>query len=131
MADTKETQDRDRIERLMVNLAAARVSLGVAALAAPGLTAKVLGLGGSDPGRDYLARMFGAREVALGAGYLLSDRSGRRMWTRVGCAVDTVDIMSGLRTRPGLPLWSTAAGTGIAAVAATLGAAKITKDLLG
>ncbi|WUH97949.1 hypothetical protein OHR68_31235 [Spirillospora sp. NBC_00431] len=139
MADVKETDDRgepggaDGLDGLMTNLARGRIAVGLAALAVPGLTARVMGMGsGADAGRDYLVRAFGAREVALGAGYLLSgDDSGRRLWTRLGLAVDALDVLSAAKTRPGLPLWATAGAVGIAGAAAGLGAAKTARDLLG
>ncbi|TDD73523.1 hypothetical protein E1293_31170 [Actinomadura darangshiensis] len=116
---------------MMTNLARGRVALGAAALAAPKLTVKLMGLGGAaDPGRDYMVRMFAAREIALGAGYLLSDDSGRRLMARVGLAADSVDVASGLKTRKGLPLWVTAGAVAIAGGAAAMGAAKVSRDLI-
>ncbi|TDC78903.1 hypothetical protein E1285_36825 [Actinomadura sp. 7K507] len=117
---------------MMTNMARGRVALGVAAIAAPGLTVKAMGMGGgTDTGRDYLVRAFGAREIALGAGYLLSrDDSGRRLFARLGLAVDTLDLVSGLKTRSGLPLWVTAGAVGIAGSAAGLGAAKVVRDIM-
>ncbi|MEU8797827.1 hypothetical protein [Spirillospora sp. NPDC048819] len=133
MADAKETDGRDRLDGMMTNLARGRVALGLAALAAPRLTVKAMGMGGgADPGRDYMVRMFAAREIALGAGYLLSgDDSGRRLWARLGLAVDSLDVMSGMKTRPGLPLWATAGAVGVAGSAAALGAAKVARDIMG
>lgn len=114
----------------MLNLARGRVALGVAAFAAPGLTVKLMGLGGGDPGRDFVTRMFAAREIALGAGYLLSGDPGRRLWGRLGLAVDSLDTVNGLRSRPGLPLWVTAAATGVAGASTAIGAAKVAQDLV-
>lgn len=118
---------------MMTNMARGRVVFGLAALAAPRLTVRVMGMSrGADAGRDYMVRAFGAREIALGAGYLLSgDDSGRRLWARLGLAVDTLDLMSALRTRPGLPLWVTAGAAGVAGGAAGVGAAKVARDLMG
>ena len=117
---------------MMINLSRGRVALGLAALAVPRVTARVLGLGrGADPGRDYLTRAFGAREIVLGAGYLLSrDDSARRLWARAGLAVDALDLVSGLKTRRGLPLWVTAGTTAVAGGATAIGAAKVARDLL-
>ncbi|TDC61404.1 hypothetical protein E1200_28910 [Actinomadura sp. GC306] len=116
---------------MMTGLARGRVALGVAAVVAPKLTVRALGIGaGADPGRDYIVRAFGAREIALGAGYLLSrDDSGRRLWGRLGLAVDSLDLMAGLKTRPGLPLWVTATTVAVAGSATALGAAKVVGDL--
>lgn len=117
---------------MLTNLARGRIALGVAALAVPKLTARVMGMGGgSDAGRDYLVRAFGAREVALGAGYLLSGDDARRTWARIGVGVDTLDLLSAAKTRPGLPLWATAATMGVAGAAAGIGAAKVARDLIG
>ena len=132
MADAKETDGRDTLDGMMTNLARGRVALGLAALAAPKLTVKALGMGGgADAGRDYMARAFGAREIALGAGYLLSrDDSGRRLFARLGLAVDSLDFMSGMKTRPGLPLWVTAGALSVSGGAAALGAAKVARDVM-
>ncbi|MES9543104.1 MULTISPECIES: hypothetical protein [unclassified Actinomadura] len=132
MADAKETDGRDRVDEMAANLARGRVALGLAALAVPRLTVKLMGLGGgADPGRDLMVRMFAAREIALGAGYLLSgDDSGRRLWARIGLAVDSIDLVSGLKTRKGLPLWVTAGTAGVAGGAAAIGAAKVGRDLV-
>ncbi|WP_242608761.1 hypothetical protein [Actinomadura formosensis] len=130
MADETEVDDRDKVDGMMTNLARGRIALGLATLAAPKLSAKLMGLGAADAGRDYMVRMFGAREVALGAGYLLSDDGGRRLWARIGLAVDALDVASGMKTRRGLPLWVTAGAVGIAGGAAGIGAAKVASDLL-
>jgi hypothetical protein len=132
VADAKEEDGRDKVDEMMTNLARGRVALGLAAFAAPKLTVKVAGLGGgADPGRDYMVRMFGAREIALGAGYLLSgEDSGRRLWARLGLAVDSLDLVSGLKTRKGLPVWVTAGTVAAAGGAAAVGAAKVVRDLL-
>ncbi|MFA1543397.1 hypothetical protein [Actinomadura monticuli] len=131
MADAKEVDGQDNVDGLMTNLARGRVALGVAALAAPGLTVKLMGMGGgADPGRDYVVRMFGAREVAVGAGYLLSDENGRRLWARLGLAIDALDVTSGLKTTKALPLWVTAGAVAIAASAVGIGAAKVASDIV-
>ncbi|RFU43125.1 hypothetical protein DZF91_02905 [Actinomadura logoneensis] len=115
----------------MLNVARGRVVLGLAAFAAPKLTVKAMGLGGqADPGRDYVTRMFAAREIALGAGYLLSRGPARRTWARFGLLVDGLDTLNGLRTRRGLPLWVSAGATAIAGGTAALGAAKVARDLV-
>ena len=134
MADEKEDQKPaagDVIDGLMLNVARTRVALGAAAFAAPGLTVKLMGMGGgADAGRDYVTRMFAAREIALGAGYLLSKGSGRKIWARLGLVVDTLDTVNGLQSRGRLPLWVTASAVAIAGGTAAAGAAKVTKDVL-
>lgn len=114
----------------MLGLARGRIAIGLAAFATPALTAKVMGLSqGADPGRDHLARMFAAREIALGAGYLLARGPARRTWVRLGLAVDTLDVVAGMQARKSLPLRVAARTTVIAAGAAALGAAKVAQDL--
>ncbi|MFE9106754.1 hypothetical protein [Actinomadura geliboluensis] len=131
MADVKEVDGREKLDAMATNLARGRVALGIAAFAAPKLTVKLMGMGGgADPGRDYMVRMFAAREIALGAGYLLSDDSARRLWARLGLAVDSLDVVNGLKTRKALPLWVTAGAVGVAGVAAGIGAAKVGTDLV-
>jgi hypothetical protein len=132
VADAKEDQKRDRVDDLMVQVARGRIALGVAAFAAPGLSARLLGSPkGTDGGRDLLTRMFAAREIALGAGYLLSKESDRRLWARLGVAVDGLDTVSGLRSRRTLPLWRSAAAAALAGGVTAVGAAKVTKDIIG
>ncbi|MEU8343236.1 hypothetical protein [Actinomadura meyerae] len=131
MADEKEVDGRDKLDAMATNLARGRVALGVAAFAAPGLTVKLMGMGGgSDPGRDYMVRMFAAREIALGAGYLLSDGPARKLWGRLGLLADSLDVVNGLKTRKALPLWVTAGAVGVAGAAAGIGAAKAGTDIV-
>ena len=104
--------------------------MGVAFMAFPGLSAKLTGLGGgTDGGRDLVARMFASREIVLGAGYLLSKGPNRKIWSRLALFVDAADTVSGAQSRKaGVPLWAAGAYTAIAAGAAAVGAAKVAKD---
>jgi hypothetical protein len=132
VADAKEDQKRDQVDDLMVQVARGRIALGAAAFAAPGLSARMMGSPkGVDGGRDILIRMFAAREIALGAGYLLSKDSDRKLWARLGLVVDSLDTVSGLRSRRSLPLWRAAGAAALAGGVAALGAAKVTKDIVG
>jgi hypothetical protein len=132
VADEKEDRKRDRVDDLMLGLARGRVALGVAAFALPGLTVRLMGMGkAADPGRDFVTRMFAAREIALGAGYLLSAEPNRRSWARLGLAVDGLDTLNALRSRRGLPLWVAAGATAVTGGCAALGAAKVGRDIIG
>ncbi|REE96354.1 hypothetical protein DFJ69_1784 [Thermomonospora umbrina] len=122
----------------MVQMARGRVAIGVAAFAAPGVAARVMGAaGGKDPARDLVTRIFASREIALGAGYLLSRGRGRAAWARLGLAVDALDTVAGVKSRKprggvrGVPLWASGGFSVIALGAAGLGAAKVAKDLTG
>lgn len=42
----------------------------------------------------YLIRIFGARALGLGIGYLYSDEANRRRWQRIGLVVDTLDNLN-------------------------------------
>ncbi|HEX2313948.1 MAG TPA: hypothetical protein VHJ17_09450, partial [Thermomonospora sp.] len=102
MADVNEEHEADRVDGLMVQMARARVAIGVAAFLAPGVAARVMtGTGGPDASRDLVTRIFASREIALGAGYLLSGGRGRATWARLGVAVDALDAVAGLKSRRG------------------------------
>lgn len=118
--------ERARVDGLLKQLAVARVTLGAASLLAPRMVSKVLGFGGGfDGGRDYITRLFAAREIALGAGYLLTRGQTRSTVVRFGLAVDSLDTFSGLKSRGVVPLWATATATAISTSAAAIGAAGI------
>lgn len=80
----------------VTGLSVGRIVIGIAALVAPAPTAKLFGL---DPAANrqlgFFGRMFGAREIALGAVTLASRGSLRRNLTLVGMAVDAADAASG------------------------------------
>ena len=80
----------------VTGLALGRIAIGTAALASPDLAMKLFRL---DPGRNpqlpYLSRMFGSREIALGAITLLAKGSARRKLVALGIAVDGADAFAG------------------------------------
>ncbi|HEY1118392.1 MAG TPA: hypothetical protein VGE43_11850 [Acidimicrobiales bacterium] len=74
-----------------------RIALGIGAIVAPDPTARVLGLDPAvNPQLSYFGRMFGAREIALGAVTLASGGALRRNLTLVGIAVDAADAATGV-----------------------------------
>ncbi|KRA86166.1 hypothetical protein ASD84_24135 [Nocardioides sp. Root682] len=80
----------------MTGLSLGRIAIGVGALVAPAPTAKAFGLDPTNnPQLGYFGRMFGAREIALGAVTLVSKGALRRNLTLVGMAVDSADAASG------------------------------------
>jgi hypothetical protein len=79
----------------LVGLAAGRIALGVAALVAPRRLTSGFGMS-STPATDYLTRIYGARALALGAGYLTEPKSQRGRWHRIGLAVDVSDSVTAL-----------------------------------
>ena len=115
----------------MIAVARGRVALGALAFAAPGLTARLAGgAKGADGTRDLLTRMFAAREIVVGTGYLLSKGSDRKLWARLGLVVDGLDTVGALRSRGKAPLWATAGILAAAAGCTALGAAKVAKDVV-
>jgi hypothetical protein len=78
-------------------LAGLRVSIGAGAWAAPNTTGKLFGLDpDNNPQASYLARLFGIRDVALGAGALASNGKSRALWLQLGVACDAADAAAGI-----------------------------------
>ena len=100
-------------------LAAGRLALGIAVLAAPeAVTGRWLGRHAEHPAVRYLARSLGARDAALGA-LALATLGDSRVGPRVqlACAVvDSVDVLATLSARAELPA---AGAIGTIAVAGT------------
>ena len=73
-------------------LPALRIVAGVGAWAFPTLTGKVIGLNLSD-NQDaiYMGRLFGARDIVLGAGVLASSGEAKKLWWRLGILADAAD----------------------------------------
>lgn len=77
-------------------IAAGRVAVGVTFLARPTLVPRLLGVdSGTAERMSFFGRMFGAREVALGAGLLLADSPAEeRRWLLGGALSDAVDAVA-------------------------------------
>lgn len=94
-------------------LAVARIALGAASWLAPSTVLTTARLGQSAPQSALLMRLFGAREVALGAAGLLAPHH-RSSLLKVGLAVDALDAVAGLlayRASDKAPLVLTAAAS--------------------
>lgn len=113
--------------RLAQAIALNRVAVGAALMLAPDRAAAVL-VGGRDarrPGARLLARGFGARDLALGAGTVLALREGDsgRRWLLAGALSDAVDcaaIVAAGRAVPSLGRYAfpvVAGGAALAGVA--------------
>jgi hypothetical protein len=77
-------------------LALGRIAIGATALASPALASKLFRLDlASNPQLPYLSRMFGSREIALGAITLLAKGKARRRLIALGIAVDGADAFAG------------------------------------
>ncbi len=107
------------------SLAAIRLAVGVGAYATPGLAARLFGLDlRRNPQAPYLARLFGARDVALAVGTVQASGAARRPWLQAGLACDLADAVAALAggRRGYLGTATTVLGTGVALTAAGLGA---------
>jgi hypothetical protein len=80
----------------VTGLALGRIAIGATALASPSLASRLFRLDlGSNPQLPYLSRMFGSREIALGAITLVSTGAARRKLIALGMAVDGADAFAG------------------------------------
>jgi hypothetical protein len=104
-------------------LAVGRVVIGGALAVAPALAARGwIGDVSGTPGAQALARGFGVRDVAIGAGALaaLQGEGNVRDWMLAGAAADAADLAATVLARRDLP-WLGRFGIGaLAATGATL-----------
>jgi hypothetical protein len=112
-------------------LAGLRIAIGVLSWLFPNLAGRLFGLNPkANPQSPYLARLFGVRDVALGAGALASNGSGRRLWVRLGIACDLADAAAAwLGDRDStLPRYASVMTGGAAVAAAGMGVAALFGD---
>jgi hypothetical protein len=114
----------------VTGLSLGRIVIGVSSIASPARTARMFGLSPADnPQMGYFTRMFGVREIALGALTLMAKGDVRRTLVRAGVAVDTGDAVTGVLglVRKDVPVLAGgmliavavgAAGSGVGALAA-------------
>ncbi|MET3963893.1 hypothetical protein ABIE44_003827 [Marmoricola sp. OAE513] len=80
----------------VTGLSLGRIAIGAGALAAPELASKLFKLDtANNPQLPYMLRMFGSREIALGAVTLVSKGAARRQLVALGIAVDGADAYAG------------------------------------
>ncbi len=83
-------------EKVVNAMAAGRVAIGVGAYVAPNLAGRLFGLDpDGNPQSSYLGRLFGARDVALGAGAIRSSKKQKDAWVAAGMACDVADVGAG------------------------------------
>lgn len=122
------------IQRALAGLAVGRLLLGGLARISPRGTTSLFGAGhAASPELDYMNRIFGARALALGSGYLLSAGDARRLWQRLAFAVDLSDTIAGVGhlRRGDIPRGSAIAATALTGGYMLVGAAGIASDLGG
>jgi hypothetical protein len=112
----------------VTTLAGLRLAVGISSWATPRLAGKAFGLDATaNPQSPYLARLFGARDVALGYGLLTTTGETQRQWLAIGAACDVADAVAGVAaTRGGyLPKLPGFAVTATALAATALGLAAL------
>ena len=81
----------------VTGLSLGRIVVGAVSFAKPSLAAGMFGLDvANNPQGPYLARLFGSREIALGAATLLARGSTRRNLVLAGIGVDLADAVTGV-----------------------------------
>ncbi|RNM14285.1 hypothetical protein EFL26_15315 [Nocardioides pocheonensis] len=109
----------------MTGLALGRIVIGATALASPDVAAKLFRLDAArNPQLPYMSRLFGSREIALGAVTLVSKGAARRKLVALGMAVDGADAFAGYDAmRSGSVNQSVGVGLTVPAVGAVLAGA--------
>ena len=83
-------------EKAVTAIAAGRVAIGAGGTSRPNLAGRLFGLDpDGNPQSSYLGRLFGARDVALGAGAIRSPQKQRDAWVAAGMACDVADVGAG------------------------------------
>jgi hypothetical protein len=78
-------------------IALSRIVVGASAWLTPNLAGRLFGLDPEgNPQLPYVGRLFGARDVALGAGALRSSRKSKDAWLTAGFACDVADVAAGV-----------------------------------
>jgi len=81
----------------ITGLAAGRIAVGLVSFISPRLAAKLFLLDSrANPGLPYVTRMFGSREIALGALTLASSGAARVRLIQIGIAIDAGDAFTGV-----------------------------------
>src|SRR5215210_7895380 len=77
-------------------VAISRIAVGAGAWLMPNLSGRMFGMDPEgNPQLSYIGRLFGARDVALGAGVLRSPRKQKDAWVAAGMACDVADVGAG------------------------------------
>lgn len=76
-------------------LSGLRLVVGIGALVAPNAIAKVFGMDPEgNPQASYMARLFGARDIALAVGTNATTGPSRATWIKIGVLTDASDVAS-------------------------------------
>ena len=111
----------------VTGLSLGRIAVGAVALADPQLAGKLFQLDpANNPQLPYVARLFGSREIALGAATLVARGTTRRNLVLLGVLVDAADAGTGYL---GIQEGSVSKQTGGALIGPAIGA--VLAGLLG
>lgn len=116
--------DRKQREKATNAIAISRIAVGASAWLTPNLSGRMFGLDPEgNPQLPYVGRLFGARDVVLGAGAIRSPRKQKDAWLTAGLACDVADVAAGALAgaRGQLPLAAAALVTATAGVFAAAG----------
>ncbi|HZJ05310.1 MAG TPA: hypothetical protein VFD59_07555 [Nocardioidaceae bacterium] len=80
----------------ITSLSVARMIIGVSSWAAPALSLRLAMLDDGAPQSAYLLRLFGVRDIALGAATLSASGAARTDLVKIGIVVDAADAVAGL-----------------------------------
>jgi hypothetical protein len=110
--------------RTALLLARARIAIGLSAVVAPGLAARVLSGRRASGVEPLLARMLGARDLTLGLGTVIAlDRGAPvRGWIEASAFSDAADFVSSLLSRSRMSTRAFAGTMALASGSAALGA---------
>jgi hypothetical protein len=119
-------------------VAAARVALGLVALARPSVPARPwVGASADELGAEVFGRALGGRDLALGLGALAALRQApsgspaASAWCAAGALADALDVATTVAAWPRLPRftrWLVAASAGGAAVVGAAGAGALLRE---
>jgi hypothetical protein len=88
--------DRKQREKAVNAIAIGRMAVGAGAWLTPNLSGRLFGLDpDGNPQLPYVGRLFGARDVVLGAGALRSPKKQKDTWVTAGLACDVADVAAG------------------------------------
>jgi hypothetical protein len=88
---------RKEREKAIDAIAIGRIAVGAGAWLAPNLSGRLFGLDPEgNPQLPYVGRLFGARDVALGAGALRSSPKQKDAWLTAALACDVADAAAGV-----------------------------------
>jgi hypothetical protein len=126
--DSVALVDRDGAIKTLAGL---RLGVGVGSWLTPNVAGKLFGLDpAANPQAPYLARLFGARDVALAWGTMGTQGAAQRRWLLAGLACDVADTLAGLAGGRGGYLSTVTSGlvSGTALSAVALGAIALAGD---